>query len=120
MRQRALKGRQHGSTLVWAHHDLYGVFYVPPLVGLFDLTFLLATQRILSRMGDGRGAMPFKHLPGDGVDLNFRRHRGPPSKIEPSPRQFTPVFDSSRTTEPPVSFLASLCIASVSAVQRPV
>src|SRR5579863_8929315 len=84
-RQSAKKGRQHESTLVRAYHDLYGVFYVPPLVGLFYLTLVLATQRILSRMGDGRRAMPFKHLPCDGMDLNFRRHHGPPSKIEPSP-----------------------------------
>jgi hypothetical protein len=66
--------QQHGSALVWPTHELHGVFYVTPFVSLFDLSLVLAIQCILGRMSDGRGAMPFKHLPCDGVDLELGNH----------------------------------------------
>jgi hypothetical protein len=63
-----------GSALVWPLHDFHGVFYMAPFVGLFDLTVVLASPRILGRMSDRRGAVPFKHLSSDGVDLDLGNH----------------------------------------------
>src|SRR6478736_6604719 len=62
------------STLVRSLHDLHGVFDMTPFVGLFRLSLALACQGILRRMGDGRSAMPFQHLSGDGMDLGFGHH----------------------------------------------
>jgi hypothetical protein len=66
-----------------ALHDLHGILHVAPLVGFFHLTFLLACQCILSGMSDGHGAVPIKHLSGNGVDLSFGHHLLSPDFPEP-------------------------------------
>jgi hypothetical protein len=63
-----------GSALVRPYDNLHGVSYVTPFVGLFHLTLLFTGQRILGGMSDRRRAVPFKHLPREGVDLNLRDH----------------------------------------------
>jgi hypothetical protein len=66
--------RRQRSALVRSLHDLHGIFDMTPFVSLFHLTLVLASQRILGRMSDGRGAVPFKHLPRNCMDLDLRNH----------------------------------------------
>jgi hypothetical protein len=72
--RRGFARQQHGSALVWPSHEFHGVFYVTPFISLVDLSVMLASQRVLGGMSDGRGAMPFKHLPCNGVDLDLGNH----------------------------------------------
>jgi hypothetical protein len=53
-----------------------------PFAGFFLLAIVLASQHIMRSMCDGHGAMPFEHLPCNGVDLDLGNHGAPPDFLE--------------------------------------
>jgi hypothetical protein len=60
-------------------HDLHGVLDMTPLRGFLRLALAFARQGIAGRLRDRSVAMPFEHLPRDGVDLGLGCHLALPA-----------------------------------------